>query len=262
MEPSLVFYTRRFGLLGYLRHLFARFTGSHPLIPVTPEGTAHPLYLRSVSSDIPTYDKVFVQQEYRFTVASDPSVIVDAGANIGLAAIYFANRYPTARVIAIEPEPDNYALLARNTERYPNITPVRAALWSANTDIDLVDRGRGSWGFMTETPLDPAGPGVPATRSSVRAVTIDRLMDELEIDRISILKVDIEGAEREVFADSSAWLARVDAAIVELHDRLKPGCRSSVDRGTAGLEHRWEQGENAYFSRPGFLTPPPTPTRG
>ena len=56
-------------------------------------------------------------------------IVLDAGANIGASAIYFARRYPNARIFALEPEQENYDLLLRNTHRYHNIIPIKAALW-------------------------------------------------------------------------------------------------------------------------------------
>lgn len=261
MLPSLNYYSSRFGLSGLLRHLRARLTGMPLLLSVQPDGIAFPFQLRCLTSDIPTFDKIFVSNEYAFDVDRQPSVIVDAGANIGLASIYMANRYPGARILAVEPEAGNFALLQRNTQPYPHITPVQAALWRENADIDLVDPGLGSWGFMTEgetTPVEEQGTPMrrPAGRSRVRGTTVDRLIADHQIDRISILKMDIEGAEREVFENSSAWLARVDAMIVELHDRMKPGCSRSFDDGTPGFDHRWEQGENVYLSRVGSVVRP------
>ena len=104
--------------------------------------------------------------------------------------------------------------------------PLQAALWSENTTIHLIDPGAGAWGFMTE----PAGEG-----HTILAITVDRLMSDHGIDHIDILKVDIEGAEKEVFADTSAWIDRVDSIIVELHERLKGGCNRSFYNATSGF---------------------------
>ena len=72
--------------------------------------------------------QVFLDNEYDFRAVERPQVIVDAGANIGLASILFANRYPQAKILAIEPEHDNFNLLADNVRSYDNIVPLQAAL--------------------------------------------------------------------------------------------------------------------------------------
>ena len=76
-------------------------------------------------------------------------------------------------------------------------------------------------------------------------------MKEQGIDHIDLLKIDIEGAEREIFRDPSSWIGKVDALIVELHERMKPGCNRSFYGGATGLDHEWSQGENVYLTRSG-----------
>jgi FkbM family methyltransferase len=198
------------------------------------------------STDVLTYEQVFLNNEYEFRAIERPQVIVDAGANVGLASILFANRYPQAKIFAIEPEHDNFTLLTENVHPYDNIVPLHAALWGENTTIHLMDPGDGAWGFMTE----PAGEG-----RAVRAITVDRLMSDHGIGHIDILKVDIEGAEKEVFADTSAWIDRVGSIIVELHEGLKGGCNRSFYNATSGFPHEWLYGENVYVSQPGVLAP-------
>src|SRR5258708_5068257 len=87
----------------------------------TPTG---PIYLRLKTSDLNAYDKVFLKHDYQFPVSGTPEVIVDAGANIGFASIYFARQYPNAKIIAIEAERSNFELLERNVRPFKNIIPV------------------------------------------------------------------------------------------------------------------------------------------
>jgi FkbM family methyltransferase len=204
--------------------------------------------MRLNTSDFPTFDQVFIQQEYDFDISRAPKVIVDAGANIGLASIYFANKYPDAKIIAIEPEQSNFKLLEMNVSPYPNVIPVQAALWNKNEDINLIDPGLGKWGFMTE--IKNASDELSSNAChTVEAMTIDKIMQNFNLEKIDILKIDIEGAEREVFNDSSSWIDRVDSLIVELHERMKAGCNRSFYNGSNGFIYEWTQGENVYLSR-------------
>jgi hypothetical protein len=82
-------------------------------------------------------------------------------------------------------------------------------------------------------------------------MTVDTIMKEQGIDHIDILKIDIEGAEREVFRDPSSWIGKVDALIVELHEPMKPGCNRSFYSGSNGFDNEWLQGENVYRTRSG-----------
>jgi len=198
-----------------------------------------------------------VSNEYDFLVETQPRVIIDAGANIGLASIYFANRYPEAKIIAIEPEKSSFELLKENVAPYANIFPLQAALWHKNEEIDLVDPGRGKWGFTTqnkESEKNPSEPLQDAICHTVKAITVDRLMDEYALDRINILKIDIEGAEKEVFSSTASWIDKVDSIVIELHDFIRPGCHDSFYQGAKGFDHEWLQGENVILTKGNWLT--------
>ncbi len=212
-------------------------------LPFQPRGMKHPMWLRTKSSDLPTYRQIFVKQEYQVEGLPTPRTILDCGANIGCSAIFYAGRYPDARIYAVESEHGNYELLCRNTQYYDNVTPIHAAIWRENVTLQVVDTGRGEWGYATgECTAENSGPAIPGR-------TIDRLMDEHGLDFVDILKVDIEGAEKDVFADASRWIDRVGVVIVELHDRFIPGCRESVEAAVVDFPERIVNGEHLFFAR-------------
>lgn len=248
MLDSARYYLQVVGWSGLVCATRAEVSRDTVLCEIRRSDVRQSFYLRIPSSDVPTYDKVFLQREYDFRLGAQPAVIVDAGANIGLASIYFASKYPAAKIIAIEPEASNFQLLQRNVAPYATIVPVQAALWDHNGEIDLVDPGLGKWGF---TAKEEAPDGWPPSGfcHKVTAITVDGLMDLYELERIDVLKIDIEGAEKEVFADTSAWIERVDTLIVELHERNKPGCNRSFYHGTDGFAREWQQGENVVLTR-------------
>lgn len=236
------------GLWGYLRAIAGTVLKTTSYFTVKRSDCRYPFQVRIPSSDIPLCRQVFFDHDYDFMIAGQPKVIVDAGANIGLAAIYFANKYPDAKIIAIEPESSNFELLTKNTEPYPGIIPVQAALWHVNEDINVIDAGYGKWGFMTE--MKNSQEKLPGSIcNAVAGMTVDRIMRDYALEKIDILKVDIEGADREVFSSTSAWLDKVDAIIIELHDRMKAGCSCSFYLGTRGFDNEWRRGENMYVSR-------------
>ncbi len=195
----------------------------------------------------------FFDNDYDFLVETKPKTIIDAGANIGLASIYFANKYPDAHIIAIEPEYSNFDLLKSNVAPYRNIIPVQAALWHKNEEINVMDSGLGKWGFMTAMK-DSSENFHSGACHTVTAITLDKIMKDYNIEKIDILKIDIEGAEREVFSNTSSWIEKVNAIIIELHERMKTGCNRSFYCGTHGFDNEWKQGENVYLSRNNFLS--------
>lgn len=246
------------GASGIASAALAKITGAERTIEVSHPLLRFPFIVRVPSSDLSVAEQILVSEEYGFAVRFAPSTIVDAGANIGLAAVYFANRFPLARIIAIEPESSNFALLLKNIRPYPNIVAVQAALWNENVSIDVVDPKFGKWGFMTASKADGIANGSTVT-NSVNALTVDRVMALHAIERIDILKIDVEGAEREVFMDPSRWIDKVDNLIVELHDRMKEGCVASFNNGARGFDVEWSRGENIYRSKiDTCLLPPET----
>src|SRR5438128_464043 len=72
--------------------------------------------LREVGSDILTFDEVIKRQVYRNILSKleQCETVIDLGANIGLASLYFAGRYPSCRLFAVEPNPDTYRMLTAN----------------------------------------------------------------------------------------------------------------------------------------------------
>jgi FkbM family methyltransferase len=124
-------------------------------------------------------------------------------------------------VIAIEPEPGNFALLVKNAQGL-NIRCLQAALASADGQAEIRDPGEGNWGFRAEPTQSPGG-GIPC-------VTIESLYQEACSDTVFpfIVKVDIEGGEEEVFACNTEWVARTPVLVAELHDWLLPKGRTSL----------------------------------
>lgn len=254
MIQKLKYYNRVVGFSGMLQVLRSKLTHSSELIKIERDDCKAPIWLRFPASDIPTYEQVFMTYEYDFKVDAPPAVILDAGANIGLASVLFANKYPDAKIIAVEPEQNNFEILLKNVAPYPNITAMRGALWHRNTEIDIFNPGRGDWGFVTKED-DKTDAEDASTGQKVRAMTVDKIIEEFGLGRINILKIDIEGAEREVFSDTASWIDDVDSVIVELHEYASPGCSRSFYTGTPGFEHEWHQGENVYLSKGKGLIP-------
>lgn len=245
---TVKYYLRMVGARGLISAIRSKITGAQIELEVTRQEIKFPFYLRIPSSDIPTYEQVFINQEYDFDVRTSPKVIIDAGANVGLASIYFSNRFTDAKIYSIEPEESNFELLKKNVFPYKNIIPIRGALWNENKEINLVDPGLGKWGFMTQGD-NAKEEIIGEKRNRIQGMTVDEVMTKQGIDFIDILKIDIEGAEREVFNDASLWIGKVGALIVELHERMKSGCNRSFYNATNDFDEEWCQGEHVYLAR-------------
>jgi FkbM family methyltransferase len=202
-------------------------------------GTDIPLTLRLGTSDISVFKEIFTDLEYGWVFNTSPSVIVDVGGYIGLSAAFFAHTYPEAMIIAIEPDARNYELLMLNTTRFPNVHAVRAAVWKESGTISLTDPGSGAWGLQ----VSESGGDL------VRAVTIDEIRKEFGLDRIHLLKVDVEGSEKEIFSTADSWISSVDAICIELHDRFKIGCSRSFFMAVQDFPIELHRNEDVLVAR-------------
>ena len=72
-------------------------------------------------------------------------------------------------------------------------------------------------------------------------------MQEMFIPAIDLAKIDIERAEREVFADTQ-WLNGIGCLMIELHDWLRPGCTDAVELAMQGFVHT-RRGETSFYIR-------------
>lgn len=186
------------------------------------------------------FDGVLVQEQYRPRTAAleDVRFIVDAGAHVGLASLYFANTYPAATVLSIEPNEGNFALLRENTIQYSRIRPLRAALWYRASALEISNPAALSWAYRVEE----------SDHGDIPAVTIPQLIAQSGHNRIDILKLDIEGAEKELFDHhASEWLPMVRCLAIELHDRFRPGDASAVFGATASSKFRHEHRKEVDF---------------
>jgi len=213
---------------------------------VKPPEFNTPVLLRTRSSDVGTYRQIFINQEYKIDLANTPKIIIDAGANVGYSALYFSNKYPSARIFAVEPESSNFELLKRNVSSTANIFPIKAALWGHNTKIELSDPGVGKWGFRT---LDRNSGQHGSFVETVPGITLEKLFMDYGIDHVDILKIDIEGAEKEVFSHNISWIDRIDILMIELHERFCPGSSDAVLNATMDFQYECYRGENLFLAR-------------
>lgn len=175
-----------------------------------------PLWCRPNSSDLDVFDQIFVAREYRcLDDAADVGLIIDCGANVGYSSAYLLSRFRNAHAIAIEPDAANHALLKKNLAPYgARAVTVQSAVWSHPAGLVLAEEGFGDGREWARTVREAKANEAPA----MTAVDIGTLLDNSGYDRISILKVDIEGSEKVVFAANyEKWIDKVDNLVIELH---------------------------------------------
>jgi FkbM family methyltransferase len=148
-------------------------------------------------------------------------------------------------VIAVEPERENFELLARNTADSPNIVAVNSAIWSDSRPRQLKDRSTGSWGY---TIAESENPTILMDQFTP-CVTIESLMRDHGLDRIDILKMDVEGSEKSILEASEPWIDSVAVLTIELHDRIAMGCSRAFYLATKDYERFEASGEKVTAFR-------------
>ena len=111
---------------------------------------------------------------------------------------------------------------------------------------EVQSRRTGAWGYTLADVAEGAGYGLG---QMVECVTISDFMRHRGLDRIDVLKMDVEGGEKEIFEHPEGWLDRVDLLVVELHDRICPGCTAAFERAVRDFPHRRQDGEKVLVWR-------------
>ncbi len=212
---------------------------------ISISGFSFPVIVRRNTSDKFVFNQIFIEEEYNIEFSIYPKIILDAGANTGLSAIFFSKKYPLARIIAIEPEENNYRLLVENTKYYNNIICLQRALADTqNQRLAVVSKGLGEWGFVTEKIENQKN-----INQQILSITVDEIVEKYDIESIDIFKIDIEGAEKELFESNfENWLPKTQNIIIEFHDRIKTGCSDSFYKAIGNYNFKsFAKGENYIF---------------
>jgi FkbM family methyltransferase len=214
--------TNILGLVGAVKLVIQLFLHK-PLIQVYVKGVTAPLYLRPNNSDVFVLMQTFWYRGVDIQLSHPPAVIIDGGANIGLTTVSLANQYSDARIIAVEPDADNCRIFSLNTATYSQVQLIQGAIWDKESELTISDSQVDSWTIqVTETTTDIFSSGIPG-------MTIAQIMSKHELEKVDLLKLDIEGAEKRVFeADANLNLDRIGCVLVETHDRFVTGSEKAV----------------------------------
>jgi FkbM family methyltransferase len=211
------------------------------------------LRLRPDSTDVEIFSQIFLYAHYRtydmarcaeiaayYDSCAKP-LVLDLGANIGLSALYFAKNWPKATIVGVEPDQGNYTLFCQNTAGQENIAPIRGAIASKHSYARIINPHESEWGYRTEINDRNSG--------GLVALSVAELLERHSDCQPFICKIDIEGAEQELFSANTQWLERFPIVIIELHDWLFPRSGNSANflRAIAGTNRDFIlSGENIF----------------
>lgn len=188
--------------------------GKWPAITINPAGARFDLSMRTGnSSDFLVAAQIFRERNYG-VIEGLPNVrtIIDCGANAGYASAYLLTSYPAARVIAVEPDAENWRFCSQNLRGYgKRATMIHAAVWGSEKRLAItMDRDDREWGREVKEVAS-------ADCETVSAITMHRLIEQCG-GSADIVKMDVEWAELDIFAADTSWLASVRHLAIELHD--------------------------------------------
>lgn len=217
--------------------------------------------LRKDSSDAQVFSQVFSASQYELMwfpqyagiegryrrIVNDGRrpLIIDAGANNGASALWFATRFPEAKVVAVEPEPTNASLCRENTRGF-DVEVLNVAIGSQPGSVALVTEGREMWAVST----------IRRNEGSVRICTVSEIIDAHPECELFIVKIDIEGFESDLFASNTDWVADAKVIMIEPHDYLLPDQASSRNFQQVLSRHDFDiliSGENLVYIKRDLL---------
>jgi FkbM family methyltransferase len=164
------------------------------------------LYYRRNRGDIQGIREIYLDEIYRLPDGAAPTSLVDFGANIGIATVWLSRRYNLTASLSVEPVPENYALLVQNLAANDVAgQTLQAAVGTSQGTVNF-DRTQG-------TNMGRVGEG----NLEVALHDVNQLVTALTFDP-SLLKVDIEGAERDLFVTNTpSWVDAFSLIVIEVH---------------------------------------------
>lgn len=181
------------------------------------------MLVRKYTRDFLVFSEFFLEEGYlsfvkQYNQGNDVHFVIDAGANIGCAAIFLHTYFPNAHIVCIEPETSNFNLLVKNVNINTisnKITCVNKAIWNSVTHLNLMQRDYSSDAFhVMEKEISDE------VISTVNTTTIPAVMKSFNTERLDFLKMDIEGAEKALFEDSEhleKFLPFTSSLTLEIH---------------------------------------------
>lgn len=229
-------FIKAFGLIQGLR-LLPQIVGNLPRNASEVKGYDVPgydarIFLRRTIADHATFRQCLVNRQYDFLGLAQAQrllqryrdtlnqghrpLIIDGGANIGLATLWFARHFPEAQIVAVEPDEANFSILQKNTRHLGDrVTLVQGGVWHRNARLGILNPQDGAAAFrVAELPQESAA-GIPA-------FSIDDLCRRVDTASPLIVKLDIEGSQAHLFSANTGWVARTDLITLELDDWLLP----------------------------------------
>lgn len=168
------------------------------------------LWLRTYSGDLQIFYEIFWRRVYcipEIDLASCKTII-DLGGNIGMSALFFGLHAPRASLWVLEPDAQNFLLLCQNIKTLKNAITLLPVAATNKSGMLYVRKSRYAYNTIATTEV---------TDMPVEAISLNSLIEQQTIAAIDLIKIDIEGAEENLFACNTQWLKITKHIIIEIH---------------------------------------------
>jgi len=210
------------------------------LLRLKIRGIMYPIFIRGKSkTDKGALKYVFHEKYGQYHLPppgvelNNNSTIVDLGTNIGLTVAHYKNLYPGALVIGYEMDHDNFLIAEKNCSKYKNVYLYNEAVWVEN----------GKVAYSKSATDDSFSLSVISNKrmTEVKSVTIAEIIRKHGLQKIDYLKMDIEGAEINIFkAEELGWMSYVNAVNIEIHQEEKMRAEEYIEILTVNGFKAWK----------------------
>ena len=186
------------------------------------------MFLRNQNySDYEVFKQIFNDREYDIVLkiinlnpnSQNEKIIIDAGANVGYTSIFFSSYLESSKIYGIEPSYANLEIYEKNIGFL--VVPEKVKIYhkalseksNINFKIERDFRDKGDWAITTKED----------NNGEIKSITIDEIIQENNLEYITLLKIDIEGAERFIFKKENilSFLQKTQIIAIEIHDEFQ-----------------------------------------
>lgn len=179
-------------------------------------------FIRKNTKDKETFKEIFNSKIYQCKLPIIPKTIIDAGANVGFASIFFKSKYKNSEILALEIETENCTYFEKNMKKFENIELLQKGLYNKKVKLIIEDPFNATNSYIIKEVNDHE-------KYMLESITIDDILAYKKWDTIDLLKIDIEGAEKNVFESNyENWLPKTKIIMIETHDRIISKCSYNV----------------------------------
>ncbi len=174
---------------------------------VKMSGRKFDLLIRTYKGDISIFNEIFWKKTYSIpsNYLKNPHTIIDLGAHVGFTSVFYSLQYPDSKVYSVEASKKNFNILKENVKTFENITAINKVIYPSDGQILFDDSG-----VSYNTKISSKG-------DLMESISMNTLMNTYNIEKIDLIKIDIEGAEKELLKSNNSWLEITDNIIIELH---------------------------------------------